>query len=792
MSLRLHRVISDYVRLRIEPALPPREAMALRDYFLGLAKDRRWPARNGSGFDYQAIAEATSIPLASLLNVKGILRPLLDAIVRELPRAASAKPKLAARKVSRRLAAPKAKPARKPKKRSAAKSDTARPQSAAERVARKLGRQRKDTVSILGPKDPATTTKRRGPLPAPFVEFPTPLWEDTRSFADFHRELDRQARRHGDNNSMLQRALATAGIVVNVFTVRNWRKGIRYPRTVRSMQALAAIERRYRLPAGHLSGRLPHPARAVTGNNVLGLSHAEHRRLAWHLPDDFSTRPAKEQEEILAWVREVVIRGSTSYRAYQAAALRTPFALRLPEALAVVDARWKSQAARRQDNHANDAAMLASPNLDREMADLVAFKMATLTPYGYQRSGIWGREAALQQVEHLGLLFGAMAAPAAGPVAGLGADKECLCLALLAFPQAWGWYVDWRERRRGFFTTWESNALSVAAALARPETGWLWQNPALGRRLRPIPGLLAQQDIDRALADWTGACQAAHRYAVSRGKEVKRVAKVHRDPFEPILPVLEADSPLTEYKKIADEIIRLMPNAERYPVAAAEATRALLMIRLGLHLGVRQKNLRQLLARPKGTLPSSARQLSDLRRGELRWNSREAGWEVFIPMEAFKNAGSSYFRGQAFHLRLPDLQGLYDLIDGYLERDRPLLLGNAADPGTFFVKTAKQTSASAEYDQNTFYEAWRLTIQRYGIYNPYTGRGAIKGLLPHGPHNVRDVLATHILKKTGSYEQASYAIQDSPETVQEHYGRFLPGDKAAMAARVLNEVWEAA
>lgn len=35
-------------------------------------------------------------------------------------------------------------------------------------------------------------------------------------------------------------------------------------------------------------------------------------------------------------------------------------------------------------------------------------------------------------------------------------------------------------------------------------------------------------------------------------------------------------------------------------------------------------------------------------------------------------------------------------------------------------------------------------IQRYGIYNPYTRRGAIEGLLPHGPHNVRDVLASEI------------------------------------------------
>ena len=92
----------------------------------------------------------------------------------------------------------------------------------------------------------------------------------------------------------------------------------------------------------------------------------------------------------------------------------------------------------------------------------------------------------------------------------------------------------------------------------------------------------------------------------------------------------------------------------------------------------------------------------------------------------------------------------------------------------------------------SFYEAWRLVIQRYGIFNPYTGRGAIEGLLPHGPHNVRDILATHILKKTGSYEQASYAIQDTPEMVAKHYGRFLPQDKAALAARILNQVWDAA
>lgn len=40
--------------------------------------------------------------------------------------------------------------------------------------------------------------------------------------------------------------------------------------------------------------------------------------------------------------------------------------------------------------------------------------------------------------------------------------------------------------------------------------------------------------------------------------------------------------------------------------------------------------------------------------------------------------------------------------------------------------------------------------------------------------------------------QASYAIQDTPDMVAHHYGRFLPQDKAAFAARILNQVWDAA
>jgi hypothetical protein len=275
-----------------------------------------------------------------------------------------------------------------------------------------------------------------------------------------------------------------------------------------------------------------------------------------------------------------------------------------------------------------------------------------------------------------------------------------------------------------------------------------------------------------------------------RVKEIERVARVHRDPFEPIMPILEADGPLDEYRKITDEILARMPCERRYPLQMAEVARAYLMLRLGLHLGFHQKNLRQLLICPRDQTPCTERRLEDLKRGELRWSDRENGWEVLIPAVAFKNEDSSFLGGKPFRLALHDLGGLYRRLEHYIAYQRPLLLGPARDPGTVFVKTAKISSLSAAYDQTSFYEAWRLTIQRYGIYNPYTGRGAIKGLLPHGPHNVRDVLATHVLKKTGSFEQASYAIQGTPATVAQHYGRFLPEDKTALAARVLNRVWE--
>lgn len=732
----------------------------------------------GRGIAWAEIAAATEIPTATVRDLSPLLRPAFDAIARAFPQSRPRKRPSKAVIPSRARESARPTPATTP----APISLPVRAHTARTRSVKATGPTATAEKPLPIQPTPASVGAKRGPKVRPIVEFPEPKtthWVDVPGFA---AALDLHMIRHGDTAWSLHRAVVRPGEPFNHTTLKSWRLGAREPRSLDSREILSRIEHRYRLPLGYFSAKLAHPSRSATGYAVAKTS--EQRRLAWHLPSDFKARPPAEQAEILEWVQSVIVSGSTDYRRYQAAASKHRFGLRFPTAM--------------QGRHGRDATVRAPSPLDApptlvgEMTELLAFKTAPLTALGYQRNGKWGSETAAQKVEHLSLMFGALAAESDSPAKGLGVQAEILSFAHLVFPAVWDWYLRWRYERRGFYTAWELDMLVVAQSLVRKDYGWIRQTPALADQLCPIPGLVSEADVRLAREDWPAACDRLFEYARAASREVKKISKVHRDPFEAVLAVLEADSPLREYRKITEEIIRLMPCERLYPKAAAEAVRSFLMIRLGLHLGVRQKNLRQLLVCPKGFTPRTERALADQKRGELRWSTKDAAWEVLIPAAAFKNADSSFFGGKPFRLVLPDLGDLYHHLEAYLARHRPLLLGGANDPGTLFIKSISTRTRDATYDQTTFYEAWRLTIQRYGIYNPYTGRGAIEGLLPHGPHNVRDVLATHVLKQTGSYQQASYAIQDTPEMVAKHYGRFLPEDKAAMAAQILNQVWAAA
>jgi len=52
-----------------------------------------------------------------------------------------------------------------------------------------------------------------------------------------------------------------------------------------------------------------------------------------------------------------------------------------------------------------------------------------------------------------------------------------------------------------------------------------------------------------------------------------------------------------------------------------------------------------------------------------------------------------------------------------------------------------------------------------------------RGLLPFGPHSIRHVVATDIVKQTGSFEAAANVLLDTINMVVRHYARFAPRDR---------------
>lgn len=589
-------------------------------------------------------------------------------------------------------------------------------------------------------------------------------------FANFPEALRYHLIRSGDRPVDLHRALVSSGDELDYSTINNWLADGRTPKLSEIRRiTLRRIAHRYKLPDDYfISIAWPDDTRSMGLNSF---PDWQRKFIEWHVPFDFNARPAAEQSEIIEWLKNYPLAESIEYRRFMSKATKIKYGMRFAQ-LHRGPSRTNSEAPR---------------ELAEEMDNLVRFKTDLLSDV--ERGRTWNEETAKSAAIHLGQFFGALSSGANDPAEGLGLDGDQLTFGLFLFTTVWDWYLKWRFNRTGVYTKTEVTLLGLALGLFRPKTGWVRHNRQILGRVKPVEGLIGVHDIQQAKAKWIATCNKVYRYLQRRLKEVKEAAQVHRDPFEPIIPILEAESPVGEYRKITFEIVKHLTTEMRGGVAYAEGVRSFLMLRIGIHSAVRQKNLRQLLVCPRGQVPRSELELKILKRGELRWNERNQVWEVYIPLSAFKNKDSRFFEKTDFRLSLPDIDNLYSFVDDYVQFHRAILLGAANDPGTLFIKTVTTGSPKPEYNQQSFYQAWRAIIIRYGIYNPYTKRGAIAHLKPHGPHTVRDIVATHILKATGSYEQASYAIQDTPETVKLHYARFLPHDKSAIAARVINAAW---
>jgi hypothetical protein len=617
------------------------------------------------------------------------------------------------------------------------------------------------------------------------------VWEDPDYF---QAALDLHITRHRETTQQLRDAIIRPSENFKKSTLDAWRKGTRYPRSVKGDEVLRRIEIRYSLPRGYFRLKTPPNIKLERFNDIDEISITQRERMKWFLPDDFYYKNKSEQKEIIDWVNNNLLSGTTDYRKFQQAVTQYPFGLKFSETskyldrLGTNDPSSKAWSDSRKISNSN-LEVVSPAKIAIEVDDLIRFKTSLLTPMNFKRGDAWKKATAIMRLHHIGLFLGALSADQTGFIKGLGVPIHKLSLGMLVFPAVWDWYAEWKFQRRGFYCSSEIFAYCFIDHLASPEYGWLIQNPHLAERLFPIPGLVSSNDIQNVRGDWDSACRKLMVHSKQRIKDLRKVVKIHRDKFEAILPILNADSPVGEYRKITLEIHKSLKSLDISSLDFSEALRSFLMLRIGLHSGLRPRNIRQLLFCSKEGDHRSDDKLSKLGRGELRWNKMSSMWEIFMPVSAFKNSKSSFFSNKPYRLELPDFDDLYFYIERYININRAMLLRISPDPQTFLVRTMHENRGSAEYTEASFYNAWRLAVVRYGIYNPYTGRGAIEGLLPHGPHNIRDILVTHILKKTGCFQQASYAIQDTPETVEKYYARFLPRDKVRLAANILNVAW---
>lgn len=571
---------------------------------------------------------------------------------------------------------------------------------------------------------------------------------------DFAERLARLRASSGMSMRELVAAISSPSDKIPQTTVFSWETGQSRPSAGRRAM-VNRMEVVLEVPPGTLTSKMPKEA-YYAASPMLDMPRALKRRISQHLPDDFDSRDADEQEEILSWVAENIL--STPKELYE---------------------DGSSSKSSTQDifffalaRKAGGRCKVAPAHLIAELDELGHFKTAKLPKRGMKRNfkAVWGADTHEKADYDLRAFFGALDQ--------MGLPPSAQSLSILLAPEAIERFVEWRYERRGAYTNTLTNLLYLAIGLLQPEEGFLTQMKGFGAPLQEIPGFIDKETVLLAETDWEAACAQAKAAIGIRVTQIEAVQEKGRDPFEALLPVIDAQEPLFVYWGIIDEIRARMPGPE-YPVRVAEALRSLVMVRIGLGSGLRSKNLRQLLICPKEGTPRTEKQLRRLERGEMRW--KDGGWWIAIPDVAFKNEKSSAVEEwNEFPIEDPD--GKLDAdISAYLAARSDLLAGHP-DPGTLLVKGMRSNAKHVEFEAATLYNAYRSVITTYGIYNPWTGRGAIKGLRPHGPHSVRHVLGTHLIKNLTASDAAA-ALFDTEEMIRKHYGKYSAQDRHRDAMR---------
>jgi hypothetical protein len=408
--------------------------------------------------------------------------------------------------------------------------------------------------------------------------------------------------------------------------------------------------------------------------------------------------------------------------------------------------------------------------LQQEFTSLKDYKTAQAGFSNTERQGRWNERTAQAMRGQLESFFGFLCLPPDEPdrrYQGTGLVPGDLTLAWLAILQAVKNFLDFRQFRSGAHSGATEAFINAFGSLLQPEGGWLWLHPELLDRLPE-----QHQRSVHAAGGWESYCTDVHkelRKALASLKRSREIRKT-RDPMLPILPILNLREPLSAVNHALNlHRADLEARSHSYKLFSknqAAAWRDHLLISLLARFPLRAKHWGMFTYKEDGT-------------GYLRRHPND-GWQLVIPYADFKNVRNEAVfppnaPGKELILTFDQVHALRQLIpllEFYLEHAWPILAGNG--PYLFPMKTGKAMTA---LDVFTRIQNWS---HEYLSQHSSRGRG-IKGVHAFGPHAFRDIVATHIIKTTGSLTQAANILLDSEETVKRHYARFLPEDRLKLA-----------
>ena len=529
------------------------------------------------------------------------------------------------------------------------------------------------------------------------------------------------------------------------------------------------IETFFGLPLTTISGRIRfceiHPPvdrrllPASMGNHILS-------KIRRYLPENFAELPEEKRFALIADIRAKLSHTDIEYR---------HDARRLSKSLYLL--KWGDGFFERGFDL--ETSRLAWSHLSAEWWELREFKTATQPPIDdetglpFTRNSVWNKSSVKKTLQVVRKIFGAAALP--HDKGGLALAPEDATLALFAFPKFHRWFTDFFEARRG-----PSNAeimdLVFASQLLRSSTGFLSQRPHLVERLeflndfRDASGglFISGKSLQDARTDWSAWCTTVNKVVKDRINVLqKHPHPKRRDPFDPIRPILESDSPLTILGAVADIYRRTLPDPRVQKIQWARKLQASLVWDLTLDAALRIRNVAEIDIRP--TALNCIRKVGDV-------------YVLKIFGDEFKNHSGDFFRrdGQTIFVEFALHAELTPWIDLFLSKARPALLAGQ-DCSSFFVKAKKGSTPAGAMSPNSL----SLRIRELsGIlaYNPITGEG-IPGVERFGSHALRDGVATHVLKHYGSIEEAAALLTDTPKITARHYAAFTSSDAIASAKR---------